>query len=181
MRRGIAAMLGRGRVTTSNDAGQVQFLQVRLSELELRDSTPRVAEFGFSSRPPIGSDVVLVFLGGDRSNGVVVATGHQESRPRNLIEGESILYDLFGRSIHLTKDGGIVVEANGAAVAVNNATTVTINATEKVRMVTPLLEVTGGIKAGGDIADAVRSMAADRVIFNQHTNGSGTSTPTPQQ
>lgn len=177
----IQALAGRGRVTTSDDSGNAQLLQVKLGALEVRDNTPRLAEFGFSSRPPVGADAVLVFIGGDRSNGVVIATGDQKSRPRDLEEGESKVYDLFGKFIHFTKDGGIVIEANGSAVTVNNATTLTINATEKVRMVTPLLEVTGDIKSGQDVSDSKRSMAADRVIFNEHTNGSGTSTPTPQQ
>lgn len=181
MKRGIQAMVGRGRVTTSNDGGNAQLLQVRLSALEVRDGTPRIAEFGFSSRPPVDSDAVLVFVGGDRSNGIVIATGHQASRPTGLEEGETIVYDLFGKYVKFTKAGGIVVEANGSAVTVNNATTATINASTKVQLNTPLLEVSGGIKAHGDITDGVRSMAADRVIYNAHTNGGGTTTPTPQQ
>lgn len=174
-------MIGRGRVTVSNDTGSVQVLQLRLGPLEVRDSTPRLAEFGFTSRPPVGADAVLVFVGGDRTNGVVVATGHQASRPTGLAEGESMVYDLFGKFIHFTEDGGILIEANGSPVTVSDATVVTINASKKIRMVTPLLEVTGDIKAGGNVTDAIRSMAADRAIFNQHTNGSGTTTPTPQQ
>jgi phage baseplate assembly protein V len=180
LKRGLLAVIGRGRVTTSNDAGTAQLLQLRLSGLEVRDQTPRIAEFGFSSRPPVGSDAVLVFVGGDRSNGIVIATGHQASRPTGLEEGESIVYDLFGKFIRLTKSGGIVVEANGSPVTVNHATTVTINAATKVQMNTPLLEVSGSIKAHGDITDATRAMSADRAIYNGHTHGGG-STPLPQE
>ena len=179
--RRVQLFVGRGRVTTSNDDQTVQKLQVRLGALETRDGTPRLAEFGFTSRPPIGSDVIVVFVSGDRSNGVAIATGHQQSRPTGLQEGEAMVYDLWGKKIYFTKDGGIVVDAKDTDVAVNNATTVTINAATKVQMNTPLLSVTGDIEAGGNIKDAVRTMAADRGIFNQHTNGSGTTTPTPQQ
>lgn len=173
-------MIGRGRVTTSNDAGTAQVLQLRLSGLELRDTTPRIAEFGFSSRPPVGSDAVLVFVGGDRTNGIVIATGHQASRPTGLEEGETIVYDLFGKFIRFTRSGGIVIEANGSPVTVDNATTVTINASTEIQMNTPLLQVSGNIKAGGDITDAKRSMAADRLIYNGHSHGGGT-TPLPQE
>jgi len=181
MMRRIQLAISWGRVTFSDDSKTAQLLQVKLNDSETRDGTPRIAEFGFTSRPPAGSDVVMVFLGGDRSKGVVVATGHQTSRPTNLQEGESMIYDLWGKSIHLTKEGGIIVEAKGAPVTVNNATTVTINAAEAVQMNTPVLHVSGDIEAGGNVKDKVRTMAADRLLFNQHTNGSGTTTPSPQQ
>ena len=179
--RRVQLMSSWGRVTFSDDSRSAQLLQVKLNDSETRDDTPRIAEFGLTSRPPDGSDVLVVFLGGDRSKGVVVATAHQASRPKGLLTGETMLYDLWGKSVHLTKAGGIVVEAQGAPVTVNNATTVTINAADSVELVTPLLHVTGDIVADGNITDSVRSMAADRELFNAHTNGSGTTTPSPQQ
>lgn len=179
--RRVQLMSSWGRVTFSDDSRSAQLLQVKLNDSETRDDTPRIAEFGLTSRPPDGSDVLVVFLGGDRSKGVVVATAHQASRPKGLLAGETMLYDLWGKSVHLTKAGGIVVEAQGAPVTVNNATTVTINAADSVELVTPLLHVTGDIMADGNITDSVRSMADDRKLFNSHTNGSGTTTPSPQQ
>lgn len=178
--RRVQLFVSRGRVTTSNDAGSVQMLQLKLGPLETRDQLPRLAEFGFTSRLPVGADVVVLFVGGDRSNAVAVASGHQPSRPTALEEGEAMVYDLWGKRLYLSKDG-IVVEAGGTPVTVNNATTVTINASDKVEMNTPLLKVNGDIQATGDISDKVRSMAGDRAIYNQHTNGTGTSTPSPQQ
>lgn len=147
--RRVQLVTGWGRVSFSDDSQSAQLLQIKLNDSETRDGTPRIAEFGFTSRPPDESDVVLVFLGGDRSKGVVVATGHQASRPRGLARGESMLYDLWGKSIHLTADGGIVIEAQGTPVTVNNATVVTINASEKVQLNTPLLRVTGLNGVGG--------------------------------
>ncbi|MCY0854347.1 phage baseplate assembly protein [Cupriavidus sp. D39] len=69
-------------MTTVNDAGGVQMMQVKLNAEETRDNTPRVPEFGLASNPPVGSDAIVVFLGGDRSQGVVLGTVHQVSRPR---------------------------------------------------------------------------------------------------
>lgn len=179
--RRIQLVVGRGRVTTSNDTGAVQMLQIQLGALETRDKTPRLAEFGLTSRPPPTSDVIVIFLGGDRSNGVAIATGHQPSRPTGLNEGEVQLYDLWGKSIYLTEDAGIVINANGTPVTVNDATQVTINASTEVTMNTPTLQVNGNIVATGNVSDSVRSMAADRVLYNDHTNGPNTSTPTPLQ
>lgn len=179
--RRILSAIGRGRVTTSNDTGAVQTVQLRMGSFETQDAIPRLAEFGFTSHPPTQSDVVVLFLNGDRSNGVAIATGHQSSRPTDLQPGETMVYDLWGKSIHFTESGGIVVDAKNTPVTVNNATTVTINAGTEIVMNTPLLKVNGDIEATGNISDSVRSMAADRAIFNAHTNGSGTTTPTPTQ
>lgn len=185
--RRIQFTIGRGRVTAIDDSGSVQEMQAQLDALETRDGTPRLAEFGFTSNPPADSDVVFVFLAGNRTSGIAIATNHQPSRPTGLQPGESQLYDLWGKSIYLTQDNGIVIDAKNTNVTVNNAETVTVNASTKVVLNTPTLEVTGDITSGGnitasgDITDKVRSMAADRSIYNQHTNGSGTTTPTPQQ
>src|SRR5690348_18380182 len=119
--RRIQLAIGKGRITQTDDTGAVQKVQAQLNGFETRDGTPRLAEFGFTSRPPANSDVVLVFIAGDRSNGVAIATGHQASRPTGLQEGETQLYDLWGKSIWLTKDGGIIVEAKNADVTINNA------------------------------------------------------------
>lgn len=178
--RRVQLFVSRGRITFSNDAGNVQTLQVRLGQLETRDGTPRLGEFGHASRPPAGADVIVVFAAGDRSNGVVIATGDQKTRPRGLNEGESQLYDLWGKSVYLTRDGGIVVEAKGTPVTVNNATVVTINASTSVVMNTPILKVSGDIMAGGNVSDSVRSMAADRAIYDGHNHGGGP-VPTQQQ
>jgi len=175
--RRVQLFVTRGRITLSNDAGNVQKLQIRLGAQELRDSTPRLGEFGHASRPPEGSDVVVLFVAGDRSNGVVVASGHQASRPRNLTPGESQLYDLWGKSVYLTA-AGIVIEAKGTPVTVNNATTVTVNAAQQINLLAPLVTCSGDLKVAGQISDGVRSMAADRAIFDGHNHGGG---PAPAQ
>lgn len=166
--RRVLLSLARALVTTVNDSGGVQMMQVKLNALETRDNTPRVAEFGLTSNPPVNSDAFVVFLGGDRSNGVVLGTVHQPSRPKNLASGETMIYSQDGKSIYLTASGGIVVDAKNQAVTVNNATTVTINAATKVRMVTPLLEVTGDIidNAGSN----THNMAQMRTIYDGHTH-----------
>ncbi|ENZ79634.1 MULTISPECIES: phage baseplate assembly protein V [Ralstonia] len=169
--RRVLLSLARALVTTVNDAGGVQMMQVKLNPLETRDNTPRVAEFGMTSNPPVGSDAFIVFLGGDRSNGVVLGTVHQPSRPTGLAPGETMLYSQDGKYVYMTAAGGIVVEAKNQAVTVSDATTVTINAASKVVMNTPLLQVSGDIidnaGAGGT---NTHTMAQMRTIFNTHTH-----------
>ncbi|NDV77089.1 phage baseplate assembly protein V [Burkholderia cenocepacia] len=164
--RFITVVTGWGRVTHQNDSGGAQLLQVQVNERETIDNLPRSAEFGLTSVPPNGSDVTMLNLGGGRNNAVIVGTNHQQSRPRNLQPGETMLYSQDGKSVYLTASGGVVVEAKGQAVTVNDASIVTINAATKVRMVTPRFECTGDIVDNCDTTG--RSMAADRVIFDEH-------------
>jgi len=123
----LALMVGRGRISQSNDSGPVQIVQIPLNAKETPDLM-RVGEFGHASWPPDGTDGIVVFIGGDRSNGVVLGTHHLASRFKLGAKGESALFDAFGKSIWLkAEDGGIVVEANQTPVTVNNAKGITIN------------------------------------------------------
>lgn len=163
--RRIRTLLGIGRIEVTTDSGRSQTAQVVLNELETIDAMPRVTEFGFSSRPPEGSEAVMVFQGGERSDGVIVGTHHAPSRPRNLEVGETQIYTASGIYIYLT-NGGIVIEALGLPVTVNNATTVTVNAAEEAIWNTPILKVSG------DIIDNYETnpntMAQMRALYNEH-------------
>lgn len=177
--------VGRGRIKLVDDAKNVQFFQVVFNEaLETQDNLPSVAHYGFTSNPPDDSDAIGIFVGGDRTNGVIIATNHQASRLKNLQRGEVAIFHQDGRFIKLGKDGTIV-EGGNKPLDVNNVTVATIKASTKIRMETPLLEVTGQITAGGNITDAVRSMAADRAKYNAHTHpgvtAGGASTGTTSQ
>ena|SRR5258706_3218535 len=149
--RRVLLLIGRGRVTTSNDGGPVQLVQVQVNALEPIDNVRRLAEFGFTSVLPDGSDVVMGFIGGDRSNGVIVGSNHQQSRPKNLKPGESIIFSQDGKQIYMTADGRIVVEAKGQPVTVNHASTVTVNASAEISLISevkvaitaPLVSING--------------------------------------
>jgi phage baseplate assembly protein V len=148
--RRIWMMIGRGKIMTGDDSGPVQLLQIKLGEDEIRDKTKRLAEFGFASMPPDGSDGIAIFPAGDRSAGVIIATGHQASRLTGLQPGESALYDAFGKYIKLTS-AGIVVEANGQSVTVNNASTVDVTATTSVTITSPSTKITGTLEVDGAV------------------------------
>jgi len=164
--RNIKMMLGIGRITSLSDDGLIQTLQYR-TPLEVRDKTPRMTEFGFSSSPPVGSDAVIAYLGGDRSSAVIIATNHKGSRHTGLSAGETVIYDQTGLYVKLTASG-VEVEANGQPVTVSNATTVTINASEGVVMNTPTLKVSGDIIDNSGSNDATLKQLRDG--HNAHTH-----------
>lgn len=172
--RRLQMMVGRGVVTCVDDDGPVQMMQVRASGLEVADRRVRPQEFGLTSNPPVGSDAALACVSGDRSSTMVVGVNHQASRPRGLKAGETKLYSEDGKYVYLTAGGGIVVEAQGQDVVVNNANNVTWNLSGKLTIVAP-----GGIdlqtpmvKSTGDMQDNCesnnRTMKDMRDVFNDH-------------
>ncbi|WP_016597576.1 phage baseplate assembly protein domain-containing protein, partial [Yersinia pestis] len=164
--RQIKMLLGIGRVTAFDDSNGVQTVQYQ-TPLEVHSDTPRLAEFGFSSGLPAGSDVVIGFLGGDRSSGMIIASHHPAYRHMGLNAGETVIYAQWGQFIKLT-ESGVVIEANNQPVTVNNATEVTVNATVKVRLNTPLLEVSGNIIDNADSNSATLKSLRD--AYNSHNH-----------
>lgn len=138
----IAGMLGIGRITSQNDSGEIQQAQYQ-TPLEVA-SAPRMADFGFSSGLPVGTDVVIAFIGGDRSSPVIIASNHQGYRRTGLNEGETAIYNKWAMEVLLTEKG-VFIDAKGKDVEVNNATKVTINASEGILANTPVLKCTGDI------------------------------------
>lgn len=174
--RRVQMLFGRGRITYVDDSGSVQEMQVKMSDWETLDNRIRVAEFGLTSNPPIGSDALALHIAGDRTSGAVFATNHQPSRPTGLQSGETMLYSQDGKSVYITASGGIVVEAKGQNVVVNNAANVTCNcsgvykvvAPGGVQFVTPLVSSTGDIQDNS--ATQPRTMATMRAIYNAHNH-----------
>jgi phage baseplate assembly protein V len=180
-------LLAGGVVVAIDDSGPVMRLQIKVGYLETH-TLPALQQFGFSSVPPVGSDVVAHYIGGDRSNGVVTGTNHQPTRPPGKNPGETMVYDAFGKSIYLTESGGIVVNANGSPVTVNGATVLTVVASEYVLAQTPEFRCTGDIIDNYGVNE--QTMAAMRTIYDEHdhkvvdvqTGGATivTETPLPQ-
>lgn len=128
----VQGMFALGRITASRDDRPTQAVQVALGEGDVRDAVPALGQYGFTSRPLAGAEALVLFLGGARTNPIIIATGDRLYRLRELAPGEVALYSDEGDSIALRRDG-----------------TIEVVAATKVRMETPLLEVTGDVTAGG--------------------------------
>ena len=108
-RKGTHFALGRSTMNV-NDSGAVQTVQVQLDALSIRDNIPILYHHGFFSAPPIGTDLHVAFLDGDRSKAVIIASNHQSYRMTGAAPGDAGLY-AQGQAIHLTS-GGIAITGN---------------------------------------------------------------------
>lgn len=107
--RRVRLIVGRGTLHRTNDAGAVQTVQAEFLKGEVRDAMERAQNYGFTSHPHPGAEPVAVFLGGDRSNGLVVVMNDRTFRLKALEPGEVAIYDDLDQKVHLTRTG-IVVE-----------------------------------------------------------------------
>lgn len=123
--------------------------------------------YGFSSRPLSGAEIIIINEG---NHYIAVASDDRNYRIA-IEEGEVALYTDEGDKVHLKRDNTIEIVSGKKTIV--NAPEVNIIAETKVTMTTPLLEVSGDITAGGSVSDSVRSIAADRTIYNGHTHPGG--------
>lgn len=181
-------MVGIGRVKIVDDSKQeLQILQVAEGPTgsdkseAVTDHVPSIGHFGFSSNMPLESEVVLLRIGGDRSQSIAIGSSHRPSRPKDLGTGDSMQYRAKDGALSAyiwLKDGVIQIDAAAGDVVIQNAANVTVKATTKVRIEAPKLEVTGDIvsRAGG----AEVSLNALRDAYHAHkhsgvTTGTGSS------
>lgn len=158
MRAKVQLMVGRAILSAINDGGAVQTVQAQLMADEVQDDAERIQQYGYTSVPLPGAEAVLVFVGGNRDHGLVIATEDRRYRLVGLAAGEVAIYDDQGQKVHLTR-AGIVVNGAGKPITLTNAS--------KVRMETSL-EVTGDIKDNCD--GGGKTMAAMRTAYNGHSH-----------
>lgn len=163
-------MIARGVLEKTDDTSGVQVLGLSILEGERKDNVEQFQNYGFTSSPTGEAEAIVVFPGGDRSAGVVVALDERGTRMTGLNPGEVAIYTNEGDSIVLGVTNEITITTRRLV----------ITATEAVRMETPLLEVTGDVV---DHADDGRraSMIGMRDLYNTHNHtNNGTSPPSNQ-
>ncbi|WP_260927341.1 phage baseplate assembly protein V [Novosphingobium sp. 9] len=169
MARILQNLLGIGKMTVHDDSGDVQTMQVTEGAAgsgffsRVTDNVKRVTEFGFHSVPPLGSEVVVLRRGGDRSNSIVIATSHRASRPKDLQAGDTALFDERGAIFKLTA-AGPVLDAAGLEIVIQNASKITFDC--------PEVEFTGNVAVAGtltgDTNGAAVELGALRDAYNAH-------------
>lgn len=156
IRQRISNIVVRGVVTMVNESGAFEQLQVRIRDGELMDDVEHWLPFGFASRVVPGAIPLLLAIGGHRAHTVAVCVDDPRYRPRDLQEGESVLYNRWGDEVRL-KDGRIIAIKAGAAVEVE----------------APEIRTKGLLKHDGDI-EATGDVKAGGISLLHHPHANGT-------
>jgi phage gp45-like len=148
-------------VTATDDSGPVHKVQVKVTPHETIDDMPVVQLYGVASHAPTDSDAMAIFVTGDRSKGVIVATNNRKLRLRNLPSGASGLYDSAGTVITLNADGSISVTCSG-----------------EVKITAPLVTISGDLHVAGDVVAGTVSLR-HHVLSGVQPGGGDTGPPVP--
>lgn len=164
--------VARGIIRLITDSGGLQTAQVGLMANETRSNLERMQEYGFTSVPHAGAEAAIIFVGGNRDHGLVIAVDDRRYRLKGLEAGEVAIY---------TDEGDSIILKRGREIEVNTQVFRVI-ASDMVRFETPELQVTGDIIDRCDTnAHTIDGM---RDIYNIHThpeNDSGGPTDDPNQ
>lgn len=103
----INQMLARGTVKSVRDENGMQMITAEL----LHDEEVEAENFqltGFSGVPLEGAEVLIGFLGGNRSNPIVIAVGDRTYRLQVLDDGGVAMFDHRGNKVVLNEQGTTV-------------------------------------------------------------------------
>jgi phage baseplate assembly protein V len=100
------------KITATDDEGPIHRIQGRVQGTpETIDDMGVMQIYGLASHAPVGTDATAMFVGGDRANTVIIATGNQKYRLRGLKSGEVALYSDEGDFVKFRRGKIIEVKA----------------------------------------------------------------------
>ncbi len=117
----------RGTLARVNDKSGLQTMQVTRLEGETFDDCERIGQYGLTSVPPSGSEVLIGQVGSNADHTVILGVD-DSSRPHPLTDGQTCLYDKSGTQILLNGDGSISITCAGG-VTINGNLSISGNVT----------------------------------------------------
>lgn len=112
IQRRIALMVTKTILESVDDSEGIQKIVLTGLKYDRRTNVERYQEFGFTSNPPEGAEVIMLSIGGSRSHNIGIASEDRRYRMADLQPGESCVYNQFGDYVKLREDGTIEVKAS---------------------------------------------------------------------
>lgn len=158
------------------DHHPIQTAQVEIfsghQEPEIHEEMPRIQDYGFTSHPVSGEvDSIILSLGGDRTNSVVIATEDRRHRKKNLKEGEVALYDNQGQCLYLKREGK-------AELNINDELTIHVGQAKLILKQDGSVTINGNLQVQGSIT-STEDVTAGNISLTKHIHPGIGKPPTP--
>ena len=131
----------RGTLNLVKSADNIQKAQVSGLADETLQDVELMQQFGLTSVPPAGTQVVVLPMGAETTHSIVIATENGSFRVKNLKSGETAVYDESGSTIILKQGRLIEIDCD----------ILKITASTKVEISSPLVETDRVLTAQGQI------------------------------
>ena len=167
LRKSVRLIVGLGKIDKSSKEKSGIEADISLLGDEKHSAIRVLQHYGFASVPVKGYDVLALFIGGSRDNGVAVASQGKASDIPALDEGEVAMFSKFGQSMVLKKDGSVVVVAkSGKDIVFESRVVVKSDIVCKNN-----IETSGNVSVSGDVltsgkVQSVGDVMAGGVIIN---------------
>jgi phage gp45-like len=113
----LRAIVMRGVVRSSDDKGESQTAHVTIAAGVDRSDVEVMQPFGVASRAPAGGSTVVLAVGGDTGDLVMIPVSMAGQRMGGLEEGEAAIYGVDGSRVHVKADGSIEAVASSKITA----------------------------------------------------------------
>lgn len=179
--RGLRLMIGRCVLTAIDDSTGIQLVDVSTISRTRRSRLEHFQPYGLSSRPRVGAEGLVAFLGGSQDHGIVFMVGDRRYRLKPLQDGGCALHDHLGDYIEIRPaDREIKLVAQKVTISAST------NRIEGPLTVTGFAQFEGSVKADGSLTagevtseNAGLNMTQVRNTYNAHTHPGG-GAPNPQ-
>lgn len=174
----------RGVLSATKSDQKIQGMQIKGLDGETIQDAEFYQQFGFTSNPPAGTNVIILPLNGNTSHGVIIATENGSFRVQSLKPGEACVYDQSGSTITLKNNKIVDIECDelnikckkytcksdtadfdisdaftvkSSTVDINASSVMTLHGMPSITLDTPMTIITGGITASGTAAGASKA------------------------
>jgi phage baseplate assembly protein V len=151
--RRVAMTTTRGRMALVDDKKKLQQVQVQLFADETKDAVERFQQYGFTSVPLAGAEVLCIFLGGGRDHAIATAIDDRRYRLTDLKPGDVAIYNDTGAKIVIGRDRTITIdcdrrhEESSEEVTIKTKTfkveceTLELSASDSIKVTSPSVDV----------------------------------------
>lgn len=146
IKRRILNLISRGQLLKVDDSKGIQRIDANFFSDEVHTNIERIQNYGFTSNPKPGCEVVTLFHSGNREHGIVIAIDDKKFRLKNLAAGEVAIYTDEGDNIHFKRNNKIEITTkeliiNAADKVIVNTKDAEVNSSTSAKVVSPSVQV----------------------------------------